>query len=408
MSSFSSEMVRRAGSMVVVCAALSAGWVVHGTTPFGRLQHEVDALGARKVNTTPGEATSPLTLDQVASNAARREQRQSMLQHRRQSRRQERHMLWENENSADAFPGEDIVAWVSFHRSGRTQIKSLLRGRAKRRGWVDPSTKKVHLCQSWLRHAAPGRSVAGHPVDEAMYPNCIGVEPGNAVTTQYGFCDLVGDARKCRYLVALREPIARMTSSYGRFCKSCGRKGAQRSLACIDPAAALLNESRSSSSSPAGCISFKDYAAFHGNVYTQDLSGRALFCGRTGESAVSPNYRECLSDLTDLDLSAALAVLRDPENLAFRLETVWDGGAIGRMAAFLDDGDMLNSSVPGKSSQPGFVVNPTELEVVREMLSFDIRLYEALNESVSWEMPAKEDVAKVGRRKQRRARRAGV
>ena len=105
---------------------------------------------------------------------------------------------------------------------------------------------------------------------------------------KYGLCNLMwarGLSRRCTYFTLLREPLARLKSSYDYFCKSC----AEGSRYCKNP----LLAGRSGVACPK--MSLLDFAYLEGNVYTHEFSG-AYACGPCDDATSERPYPEACAD----------------------------------------------------------------------------------------------------------------
>lgn len=89
---------------------------------------------------------------------------------------------------------------------------------------------------------------------------------------KYGMCNMLWQQlpyKPCTYFTLLRDPVARLKSSYDYFCRSCAEQGRY----CKNS----LMESRSGLRCPN--MSLVDFAYLEGNMYTYEFSG-AYACSR--------------------------------------------------------------------------------------------------------------------------------
>lgn len=274
----------------------------------------------------------------------------------------------------DDAPG-GVVAWVSFGRVGSTTMRKVLQHRAELKGF------RKYDGPDGLCHIKPINWSSTQEVQ------CGDVEPGYVVQTEYGFCQRLKGARPCRYMTLLRDPLNTIVSEYNWFCKACKEGGKQ----CVSRDKQnmrkrfLQEHPRSTPQLTCPNMLITDYAKHYRNQYTMQFSGKKIFCSQSGESPGSIDFRDCSETLTEDDYQAALGVLTRRDVLVLLLETLWVGATgvspagITKLANFLPDPDLIGrAEVHRNGHNKSYVPTQGEMDELKRILSFDIRLYEEM------------------------------
>jgi hypothetical protein len=109
------------------------------------------------------------------------------------------------------------------------------------------------------------------------------LDAAELVQGSFGTCDVLSkrweSSRPCAYFSVLREPIARLLSSYDYFCRNCREAGRY----CENP----LVVGRGGARCPA--MSLLDFARLEGNLYTREFSGAAACapCAHPRQDAIA-------------------------------------------------------------------------------------------------------------------------
>lgn len=185
-------------------------------------------------------------------------------------------------------PSADLVAWVSFGKTGSTSLRYALRERAQRHQWpVWPKPRCI--CRedfTPLLHA---------PRSASRRLRCEGMPAGYVIETPatYGYCELRSLRRQgCTYMTLLREPMARVVSAWNYYCLRCAEGSclsrAQRvqnaaynaGLQRFDHRPAAPNSGTSRPRNACPNMSLVAYASLEGNRYTRTFAHAALLRGR--------------------------------------------------------------------------------------------------------------------------------
>ena len=122
------------------------------------------------------------------------------------------HELWPSPQSWNATDAP-VTVWIAFEKVGSQQLLGAFGQRA--------SYFHKPLRYTCGREAELIESPLCCEHCDVAPCACVHVPPGSVVQDNaYGLCELMPQ-RPCRYLVVLREPLARMVSSYNYYCASC-------------------------------------------------------------------------------------------------------------------------------------------------------------------------------------------
>lgn len=191
-----------------------------------------------------------------------------------------------------------VSEFVVFDKTGSQTMRKILADRAKLHGWPRwPHVGKTGLCHYF------------------GIGDCNAVPDGYSVQNAHlSSCDAT--QRPCKEYTILREPVARVMSSYAYFCQAC----AESSKYCVRDADELneraLNNSQlkrdrhglAKTTPSLSCprMSIADYAVWLGNEYTFRFRARQL------RSFDVDKYK-----LTEEDVTSALEYVRERDTLSF-------------------------------------------------------------------------------------------
>lgn len=275
-------------------------------------------------------------------------------------------------DSGDNHPRE-VLAWVSFGRVGSTTMRGVLRKRAVRHGWA-PRDGPQGVCRA--KKLNFNKRVAQLP--------CSDVESGAVVQTDYGYCSLLGGARRCRYFTLLRDPIDMIVSQYNWFCLSC-----QEGVQCVSKSKQTqrieANAHKLTGVPQLSCpdMSIVDYARHYSNQFTVQFSGKKAECSRSGQEQDSAMFRDCIWQLTEVDYQAAEAALHKEAVLVLRFETMWStptGRPSGMelLADYIGDPEILTKESYVKNrNKRHYTPSKAEVEQLKGIMHYDLRLYKA-------------------------------
>lgn len=285
-----------------------------------------------------------------------------------------------------------ITAYIQFGKVGSSSIRNLLEHRAEVHGWPvvdeDATCKKHRVtgeeCEKKKALECKTAQEQGLPCGKRLclarenlpsstgQPDCAD-EPTDSVVqvTNPGFCEALQGSRPCSYITLLREPISRMVSEYNYWCLDCKDHVNHQGIFCLKGYHCPDS------------LSITDWARRHGNDYTRRLATR------TGSEHLADNFYAdtgfLSSELTEADFQAALSVLQADNMLVLWIEELQEGAngkpsGLHQLSEFLADNTVLDQ-VPMDKNRHEHTYQPTakELKELKEILHYDIRLYEALH-----------------------------
>lgn len=271
-----------------------------------------------------------------------------------------------------------LIVWVRFGGVGSATLKKALLERSKRRGWQPNGFKD--LCRV-------------RDFDESVdqNPPCAHGPDGSVVQAEFKYCDAV--KRPCAYITMLMDPRIKMVRQYTLNCLRCGKSHKGCSLA--------ENQGRSNQTwfnddleplPPPSCphMSFLDYARIKGNEYVAEFSGKSQFCKRTGMLKDTPEYRECVAAIADIDCDSALSQLNATNIFVATAGETWeeDVWRNTRLPGVQGLELMLNDKLhfprqdfyrflKTRRRRQGYALTPEEVTGLEEILKFDIKFYNA-------------------------------
>ena len=268
-----------------------------------------------------------------------------------------------------AHPAE-LSVFVQLGKCGSSTMRSMLASL--------PDSRLCYMTKSLAVEMHKNRLLAS--LRNARIGNCIGSPAGTVMLgADLGYCELVANTRSCRYFTAMREPISRLLSQYDYFCRDCNDRRKFCGAAGMTHVPKPVQRGCSTKTlSFLGWISAfpEQYVRLFSNNWQQLESGyyRAYTSGFQGMDAV-----------TEAEYQNALSLLRNPNRVFIAwtekmdLPETWANLSIYLGHQFRRNASRVNKSKRKKKQK--YVPTQEELNQVRKMNAFDMRLYDALASS---------------------------
>mmetsp|Transcript_24392 Transcript_24392/g.70372 ORF Transcript_24392/g.70372 Transcript_24392/m.70372 type:complete len:328 (+) Transcript_24392:64-1047(+) len=296
----------------------------------------------------------------------------------------QRHPAWNIH--VDEFKG--VVAWVNFGKTGSSSLAHVLAQRHKEHGWAKDRFSVRGLCRA-KREQLHWKT--------RKLPHCHKQPDGAVIATDFGYCDLLRSTRECRYMTVLREPIARMISSYNYFCLRCS-EGGKACAKAQGPGAVTCPK-----------MSIVQFAKHFGNEYVRMFAGKdrrlcqqSLIHASNITSLKSSTMAEGIDDVWTMDMISrqscradfehagdqddesdyqhAVQVLTKSSTLVLCSRSLLpdDASGLQQLAHFLHDNTLEKKQLPLIHSLP-YLYKPTDDEIreISKILDSDSRLYAA-------------------------------
>lgn len=261
-----------------------------------------------------------------------------------------------------------LIAWVRFGGGG--DLFSTLQQTFQQRAARDTG-KREALCRT--RDA----DVAAEP----SRPPCLDQPDLAVIQAEPPYCEVVSAQRPCRYFTALRDPVARMVSKYSSSCLQCAFGGLDCDSRYEEDGLDDQPDNPDLKPLPSlSCpnMSLFDYVRFKGNEYVAEFSGKKRFCQRTGAAKNSSVYRECITEISDIDYEAALKMLRSRKVMAMAPEEGSFNFSMHPGWRLLEEALREELTLTRVTTKPESTYVPTwqEIRQLKNVLKHDIRLYD--------------------------------